>query len=452
MSDAVDFGVEALPGLLGIIAAFYAAVLIRRRREDFFRFVRSWVVVLFIASLAVLWVVELMMYFGPAISEDSHSMVDATFVIVTSCLAVWVVLLSTSHSKLNNPGQFGAWMKRKPLNAFTGWGLAGMVIIVLTWANAWSAASLLEADLWLLALIMGYMLAAVGIGVVLSTGYTSRGRMPSLTRENRVSIVLFSVAWVLTPSTEFSFDLMLGDALGWEDFNPHNWILLLLLAILMRAVFVTQYMAIIVDAEAETVKRGGFRSFDIPRGVYLIFDEKSDSAFGLFSELVTMPLRPDVKIPGKEESASATLEFLIPRGLVITREFPDSVRTKHNLQVTPMIWLTESPGEKRIAPTSLAVLTDTIIRFMEATPNSIVLIEGMEYIMTFNEFKKVLRSLDSLNETAWITKARLLIAVNPTAFDEKDLALLERDRRVIKGRAAIEELKRESRVEGGVAL
>jgi len=220
----------------------------------------------------------------------------------------------------------------------------------------------------------------------------------------------------------------------------------------MRAVFVTQYMAIIVDAEAETVKRGGFRSFDIPRGVYLIFDEKSDSAFGLFSELVTMPLRPDVKIPGKEESASATLEFLIPRGLVITREFPDSVRTKHNLQVTPMIWLTESPGEKRIAPTSLAVLTDTIIRFMEATPNSIVLIEGMEYIMTFNEFKKVLRSLDSLNETAWITKARLLIAVNPTAFDEKDLALLERDRRVIKGRAAIEELKMESRVEGGVAL
>ena len=158
---------------------------------------------------------------------------------------------------------------------------------------------------------------------------------------------------------------------------------------------------------------------------------------------MTLPLRPDAEIPGTEDSASATLEFLIPKGLVVTREFPEVIRERYNIQVTPIIWLTESPGEMRIAPTSLAMLTDTIIRFMESNPNSIVLLEGVEYLVTFNDFKRVLKALDSLNETAWITKSRLLVAVHPKAFEERDLALLERDRKVLRGAADIEELKRE---------
>jgi hypothetical protein len=159
-----------------------------------------------------------------------------------------------------------------------------------------------------------------------------------------------------------------------------------------------------------------------------------------------LPLRPDIDIPEKDASASATLEFLIPRGLVATREFPDNVRRSYDLQVTPIIWLTESAGERRIAPTSLAVLTDTMIRFMENNPNSIVLLEGVEYLMTFNDFRRVLRSLDSLNETAWITKARLLITIDPKAFDPKDLAMLERDRKVLRGSDDIGLLKRDSTI------
>jgi hypothetical protein len=87
-----------------------------------------------------------------------------------------------------------------------------------------------------------------------------------------------------------------------------------------------------------------------------------------------------------------------------------------------------------------------MIRFMENNPNSIVLLEGVEYLMTFNDFRRVLRSLDSLNETAWITKARLLITVDPKAFDQKDLAMLERDRKVLRGSDEIGLLKRDSTI------
>lgn len=215
---------------------------------------------------------------------------------------------------------------------------------------------------------------------------------------------------------------------------------------LRRARSLKAARGLLVGPEAETLRRGGFRSFDIPRGVYLICDPKHDSAFSLFSELCTLPLRPDARIPSDEASAKATLEFLIPNGLVVTREFPDKVRAAHSLQVTPIVWLTESPGERRVAPTSLTMLIDTVTRFMEANPNSIVLLEGVEYLVTHNGFKKVLKQLDALSETTWVTKARLLVAVDPNAFDERDLALLERDRIVVTGAEGIEELKRESMV------
>jgi len=159
-------------------------------------------------------------------------------------------------------------------------------------------------------------------------------------------------------------------------------------------------------------------------------------------------LNPEAEIPTKADTASETLEFLIPKGLVVTREFPDTIRAANKIEVTPIIWLTEAPGDMRVAPTSLAVLTDTIVRFMESNPNSIVLIEGVEYIVTFNDFKKILKSLDSLNETAWVTKSRLMISIDPRAFDEKELALLERDRKVVKKAEGIDELKKESRVTG----
>ena len=447
MIDWTEISFEALPALLGLAIALYVFYRISRM-EHFFEVVRSWIVLLFVVSLAGLWSVELIMDTMGNSFDDLHIKMDMTFVIFSSWLSVCVVLLWTTHGRYNDVDMFMPWFKKNPLNLISAWGILGIVLIVMTWASDLSPETILESELWLMVLVSIYILAMIASDLLLSAKWMTRGSVSGITRKTGISVALFTVAWVGIPSAEFVFDLVLGVGNRWEDLNPHNWILVLLFASLMRATFTSQFMAIVVDPEVETAKMGGFRLYDIPRGVYLVYDEKAAAALSLFSELVTMPLRPDAEIPGREESAAATLQFLIPSGLVVTREFPEGIRKRHNLQVTPIIWLTESPGERRIAPTSLAVLTDTIIRFMESNPNSIVVVEGIEYIVTYNDFRKVLRSLDSLNETAWVTKGRLLLAVNPKAFEERDLALLERDRKVLRGTGAIDELKKESRIAG----
>jgi len=448
VTDMVEFVFEILPGLIGLGIVGYVFYSLYTMKAHFFEVMRSWIVLLFTLSLAVLWVLELLSDLTSGWPANAHLSVDLTFVIVSSWLSLCVVSLATIYTKYNAVEHFVFYLKKNPLNLITGWGLLGFALIIVVWSMDMDGAEGLKKNTWVLIAVGAYLAASIALDIVFPVTGSRAGMMPKLDADGRKSLMLLAAAWVGIPTTELVFDVILSIGRGFEDYNPYTWIMVGLFLLLARSMKGAGFMAIAVDAEAETYKRDGFRSFDIPRGVYLIYDDKADSAFNLFSELVSLPLRPDAKIPIKEDSASATLEFLIPRGLVVTREFPDSVRTEHNLQVTPIIWLTESPGERRIAPTSLAVLTDTLIRFMESNPNSIVLIEGIEYIATYNDFKKVLRSLDSLNETTWITKARLLVAVHPKAFEEKDLALLERDRIVLKGSSGIEELKRESRMAG----
>jgi hypothetical protein len=448
VTEITDFVFEILPGLIGLVVVSYVFMTMYALKARFFEVMRSWFVLLFAVSLMALWILEIAIDTLAGQLVDVHAPIDLTFVIVSVWFSLSAVLLTTIYSKHNSVEQFKAWLRQHPLNLLTGWGMLGAALVVLVWTMNLKNAESLDQNSWVLAAVTAYFVATVALDILLPLSESRKGTMARLDETGRRSMILLAVTWTGIPATELVLDVILKIGKGFEEYNPHSWIMVALFLVAARAVRGAGFLAITVDAEAETYKRDGFRSFDIPRGVYLIYDDKSDSAFSLFSDLVSLPLRPDAKIPSNEDSASATLEFLIPRGLVVTREFPDNVRKERNLQVTPIIWLTESPGERRVAPTSLAVLTDTLIRFMETNPNSIVLMEGIEYMMTFNEFRKVLRALDSLNEVAWITKARLLVAVHPKAFGDRDLAMLERDRTVVRGTSGIEELKRESMVMG----
>lgn len=448
MLDAERIVFEIVPGILGLFLVAYSSAHIRRMRADFFTVIRGWVFTLFLASLAMLWTVEIANDLLGSWPEQSRIGTDVTFIVVVIWLSVCLVALNTRYRRFSTLDHFSDWMKKHPVNIVTAWGAVGLFVIVYAWAVNPMGDRVADEPL-LLAAVIGYLAASIVIDFVLPFSRTGPGLAPRTRFEMFGGMRAMTLAWMCIPIVGLAFDIVLVFVVGYDGPNPYMWVLVGLFAAILGTVTDTRFTALIVDPEVESAKRSGFRAYDIPRGPYLIEDEKSESAARLFSELISLPLRPDANVPASHESASATLEYLIPRGLMVTREYPENVRESHNIQVTPIIWLTETPGERRVAPTSLAVLTDTVIRFMESNPNSIVLLEGVEYLITFNDFKKVLRYLDSLNETTWITKARLLIAINPKAYDQRELALLERDRKVVTGEEGIEQLRKRFKVASG---
>lgn len=448
--DAERIAFDIVPSVLGLFLVLYSVMHIRRVRADFFTVIRGWIFALFLASLVLLWTLEITEDYLGSWPEQTHVAGDVTFIVIAIWLSVCLVALNTRYRTFSTLDHFSGWMKRHPANILTVWGAVGLFVIVYSWAVNPAGDDLSEEPA-LLGLAIGYIVASVAINLLLPLMKGDAGLAPEKGLEMFGGMRGMVLAWIAMPVAEFVFDIILRDMVDYDGPNPYSWIMVGLFAAILGTVIDTRFTALIVDPEVESAKRSGFRAYDIPRGPYLIESDRQDSAAKLFSELVSLPLRPDANLPAVGESASATLEFLIPRGLIVTREYPENIRQLHNIQVTPIIWLTEMPGERRVAPTSLAVLTDTVIRFMESNPNSIVLLEGVEYLITFNEFKKVLRYLDSLNETTWMTKARLLIAINPKAYDEKELALLERDRRVVRGDDGIEQLRKSSKVASGGA-
>ena len=433
---------EKLPNLVGLVIAIYAMLVISRHWRDLRSSIRGWVVLAFTVTLAVFWTAELAVGRATGWPYEHHLEISVTFIAVSIWLAIIAAATGMTYKQYSSLAGFKRWMRKDTANVVTGMGAAAATIIVYAWAARPDTDDAAMTSVLLVTL--AYLLAAVTV-----VTWMGIGAVRDVSRRNlqvRPRARYLAVAWMGIPITEYILHFVLDEQLGYEDYNPYSWIMVLLFLLIVRTYSSKEFTTIIVDPEVEDTKRSGFRVYDIPRGVYLIEDDRPQTAFALFSELVTLPLTPDAAIPRMEQgSAAATLEYLIPRGLIVTRVFPENVRKDHDIQVTPIIWLTESPGERRIAPTSVAVLTDTMIRFMEANPNSIVLLEGVEYLVTFNEFKRVLKALDSLNETTWVTKTRLMVALDPKAFDPKDLALLERDRKVVRGQKDIDTLKKESR-------
>ncbi len=142
---------------------------------------------------------------------------------------------------------------------------------------------------------------------------------------------------------------------------------------------------------------------------YVIKELKPEKSFEMFTDQVTH------NIPG----------------LCITREHPQVIRKKWGLEKTPIIWLSNQLGKVYVNPTNIGILSDTIIRFIEKSGDSVVMIDGVEFLIVNNDFEKVLRMIHHVSEATMEYKSRLIVSVDPRTLDLREMALLERNMEVI---------------------
>lgn len=145
-----------------------------------------------------------------------------------------------------------------------------------------------------------------------------------------------------------------------------------------------------------------------PRRCYLIKDSDPTTALTIFSRIVlTQGMH----------------------GLLITRTLPKRIREKYNLQKTPIIWLTTNriQGETCVSPTGIAELSGVLVSFLDQTKNGIILIEGLEYLVSQNNFRSILNLLQLMNDKIMISDSRLMITLDPATLDEKEVHLVQKE-------------------------
>ncbi|MFQ5911046.1 MAG: DUF835 domain-containing protein, partial [Thermoplasmata archaeon] len=134
----------------------------------------------------------------------------------------------------------------------------------------------------------------------------------------------------------------------------------------------------------------------------------------------------------KEERSEYTYKLLLNSiqtgkpGYCVTRLYPDKVREIHSLHDVPILWLSNVGKENSVRPKDLEKLSLSLEQFITKKAG-VVLLDGIEYLITNNNFITVLRLIQSLRDQIAIHKSILLLSVNPSTLDEHQLNLLERE-------------------------
>jgi isoleucyl-tRNA synthetase len=115
------------------------------------------------------------------------------------------------------------------------------------------------------------------------------------------------------------------------------------------------------------------------------------------------------------------------KGYCITRNYPAKIRSKFDLKDVPIVWLSNVGRDNAIRPKDLEKLSLSLEQFLSQADGGIVLLDGLEYLITNNNFITVLRLIQSLRDQVAINQSILLMAVNRSTLESHQLNLLERE-------------------------
>ena len=135
----------------------------------------------------------------------------------------------------------------------------------------------------------------------------------------------------------------------------------------------------------------------------------------------------------KEKKPDGAMEYFVRlmkkgfRGLVITRQHPNHVVRKYSLDDVRLIWLSTTLGNDYVDPHNLNSLTNMATAFLRENGPGAVLLDGLEYLVVHNDFGRVLKFIEYLNELVMQRQAVLLMSIDERAFEPRQIALLERN-------------------------
>ncbi|MFQ5891356.1 MAG: DUF835 domain-containing protein, partial [Candidatus Methanofastidiosia archaeon] len=67
-----------------------------------------------------------------------------------------------------------------------------------------------------------------------------------------------------------------------------------------------------------------------------------------------------------------------------------------------------------------------------SSKNSIIILDGLEYLITYNGFYRTLKFLHILRDLVVIESSNLLVSLNPEVLSQRELVLIKRELKVLE--------------------
>ncbi|MBU7047767.1 MAG: DUF835 domain-containing protein, partial [Theionarchaea archaeon] len=171
----------------------------------------------------------------------------------------------------------------------------------------------------------------------------------------------------------------------------------------MCAVFIDR-TRVLVEPVAESVLKTEIKDWLDAAECYLVFEKNPVKSLKIFCDLVTHG------IPG----------------FVISRVHPDKIKMKYKLARTPMLWLTQSETENALNPNDLSKLNYIVEDFSRKCEESVILLDGLEYLVTQVGFSTVIKYVEELKDVVVVNNSRLIISFHEGTLSLRERSILEK--------------------------
>jgi PAS domain S-box-containing protein len=167
---------------------------------------------------------------------------------------------------------------------------------------------------------------------------------------------------------------------------------------------------ILVEPTAENSLKTEIRHWLDPAEAYLVLEKKPQKSYQIFTDLV---------IHG------------IP-GFVITRMYPEKLRRKYKLVKTPVLWLSRMEIKDALSPDDLPKLRYIVENFTRKSEESVILLDGLEYLFTQSTFDTVIKHLQELKDTIVLNNSRFIVSLHGKTLSPREFNTLQREFSLIK--------------------
>ena len=114
-------------------------------------------------------------------------------------------------------------------------------------------------------------------------------------------------------------------------------------------------------------------------------------------------------------------------GLCITRVFPKKIRERYALEKTPIVWLSDETAEGQLTINNIQDLSILITTYLKNAEKPVILIDGVEYLVSHQGFEPVYRFLQTKRSQIESTESVLILPFFKDALEPRQAKLIERE-------------------------
>lgn len=327
-------------------------------------------------------------------------------------LTIGAFIFAATTREIGSTRDFFRYMKTEFPNSYVFY----LFLMVMTIVTIWFSAPTVESTYPTIITFEAYFLFVNGVAVATLILYAPyrfilylREAKPDPGIRRDVIAIIFGITGFAV--AELLFEIILPTFYWTIDLRAPGFILEMglvgLIAFGVRGRSFLQDL-IIPEAEAHLLTKP---TYSLDRGVtYVVMERDAAQAFEIFKDLVTHGAQ----------------------GLCITRRAPKAVMTEYGLERTPVFWLSRVATDKNaVRPSPPENVAMSIEHFIDASERSVVLLDGFEYLVAHNDFGSILALLHDLNENVAMRDSILLVPFDPSAFNEREIALIRREVRLL---------------------